>query len=168
MLRLTLLRHAKSSWDDHGLADSERPLAARGLRDAPEMGRRLAARNDPPGLIVSSPALRALATARAVAREIGHREDRIVPEPRLYLADAATILAVLRDLRDAPRHVMLVGHNPGFTDLANRLDDLSIDNLPTTAMLCVDFIAGRWAEVEPAAAGLVWLDYPKKRTSAAG
>lgn len=168
MLRLTLLRHAKSSWDDRGLADADRPLGPRGLRDAPEMGRRLAARHDLPDLIVSSPALRALATARAVAREIGYREDRIVPEPGLYLADAATVLAFLRGLGDAPRHVMLVGHNPGFTDFANRLDDLSIDNLPTAAMLCVDFTAGRWRDVEPAAAGFAWLDYPKKQAEAAG
>lgn len=163
MLRLTLLRHAKSSWDDPGLEDFDRPLNARGLRAAPEMGRRLAARGDPPQLVVSSPALRAIATARAVRRELGDPGLRIVEEPRLYLASPETLLAVLRGLEDGPRHVMLVGHNPGLTDFANRLDDLSIDHLPTAAMLCVDFTAESWSAIEPATAGLVWFDSPRHR-----
>lgn len=163
MLRLTLFRHGKSSWDDPEIDDFERPLAPRGLRDVPEMGRRLDRLGHPPGLIISSPAQRALSTARAIARELAHREDRIREEPGLYLAGPQQIIAILQRAADAPDHVLLVGHNPGFTDLANMLDEARIDNMPTAAMLIVEFDAARWADIVPAQARFIAFDYPKKR-----
>ncbi|MEJ2514699.1 MAG: histidine phosphatase family protein [Gammaproteobacteria bacterium] len=163
MRRLTLLRHAKSSWEDPDLDDFDRPLNARGLRNLPDMGRRLAARQDLPDLIVTSPAARALATARGIAREIGYREDGIAEAEELYLADVRQILAVVRALPDARTHAMLVGHNPGFTDFANRLEGVRIDNMPTAAMLCVDFPVSRWSAVDPATCKFVYFDYPKKQ-----
>jgi len=163
MLRLILLRHGKSSWDDPRLDDFERPLAPRGLRNVPEMGRRLARRGQPPELIVASTAVRALATARAVAREIGYREDGIVEAPELYLAAPGEILSVIRKAPASAGTVMVVGHNPGFTELANMCDGVRLDNMPTAAMLCVEFDVRSWAEIEPAAARFAWCDYPKKQ-----
>lgn len=162
MLRLVLLRHGKSSWDDARLDDFERPLAPRGLRNVPEMGRRLARRGIVPDLVVSSPAVRALATARGVAREIGYREDRIREAPELYLATPDEILAVIRATPAAVGALMVVGHNPGLTELANRLDDIRLDNMPTAAMLCVEFEASTWSDIRPDEAELCWFDYPKK------
>lgn len=163
MRRLTLFRHAKSSWEDPELDDIDRPLNQRGLRNLPDMGRRLARRPDRPGLIVSSPALRAITTARGIAREIGYRDDRIVEAPELYMAGPADILALVRRLEDTHAHVMIVGHNPGFTDFACTLDDIRIDNMPTASMLCVDFPGDLWSAVEPGEATFVYFDYPKKR-----
>lgn len=163
MLRLVLLRHGKSSWDDARLDDFERPLAPRGLRNVPEMGRRLARREVVPDLVVSSPAVRALATARGVAREVGYREDRIREAPELYLASPDEILAVIRSTPAGVGTLMVVGHNPGLTELANRLDDIRLDNMPTAAMLCVEFNATAWADIRPAEAELCWFDYPKKQ-----
>lgn len=163
MLRLVLLRHGKSSWDDARLDDFERPLAPRGLRNVPEMGRRLARRGLVPDLVVSSPAVRALATARGVAREIGYREDRIREAPELYLASPDEILATVRATPAGVGALMVVGHNPGLTELANRLDDIRLDNMPTAAMLCVEFNTGAWADIRPAEAELCWFDYPKKQ-----
>lgn len=163
MLRLILLRHGKSSWDDDRLDDFERPLAPRGLRNVPEMGRRLARRGLVPGLIASSPAVRALATARGVAREIGYREDGILEAPELYLATPDEILAVVRATPAGIEALMVVGHNPGLTELANRLDDIRLDNMPTAAMLCVEFDASSWADIRPGDAELCWFDYPKKQ-----
>lgn len=163
MLRLVLLRHGKSSWDDARLDDFERPLAPRGLRNVPEMGRRLARRELVPDLVVSSPAVRALATARGVARELGYREDRIREAPELYLASPDEILTVIRDTPAGVGTLMIVGHNPGLTELANRLDDIRLDNMPTAAMLCVEFNAASWADIRPAEAELCWFDYPKKQ-----
>lgn len=163
MLRLVLLRHGKSSWDDARLDDFERPLAPRGLRNVPEMGRRLARRGLVPDLVVSSTAVRALATARGVAREIGYREDRIREAPELYLASPDEILAVIRSTPAGIGALMVVGHNPGLTELANRLDDIRLDNMPTAAMLCVEFNASSWADIRPAEAELCWFDYPKKQ-----
>jgi phosphohistidine phosphatase len=163
MLRLILLRHGKSSWDDARLDDFDRPLAPRGLRSVPEMGRRLARRGLTPDLIVSSTAVRALATARGFAREVGYREDRIREAPELYLASPDEILAVIHGAPAGVGTLMVVGHNPGFTELANRLDDIHLDNMPTAGMLCVEFTASNWADVRPEEAQLCWFDYPRKQ-----
>lgn len=163
MLKLILLRHGKSSWDDARLDDFDRPLSPRGLRNVPEMGRRLARRGPAPDLIVSSTAVRALTTARGVAREIGYREDRIREAPELYLASPDEILRVIRAAPAGVATLMVVGHNPGMTELANRLDDIRLDHMPTAAMLCVEFAAGNWSDIRPDEAGLCWFDYPKKQ-----
>jgi len=163
MLRLILLRHGKSSWDDPALDDFERPLAPRGLRNVPEMGRRLARRGQLPDLIISSTAVRALSTARAIAREIAYREDRIVEAPDLYLASPRCMLAILRDTPSPTGTILLVGHNPGLTEFANMLDNVRLDNMPTAAMLCVEFDAPGWAGIDPAKARFAWFDYPKKQ-----
>ena len=163
MLRLILLRHGKSSWDDPGLDDFHRPLAPRGLRNVPEMGRRLARRNQCPDRVVTSTATRALTTARAVARELGYREDLIVEAPELYLAGPDTILAVVRRAPASVRTLMVVGHNPGFTELANLLDDIRLDNMPTAGMLCTTFDGPDWAGLDPAHARFEWFDYPQRQ-----
>lgn len=163
MLRLILLRHGKSDWDDPRLDDFHRPLAPRGLRDVPEMGRRLARRAQVPDLIISSSAVRAISTARAVARELDYREDRIVEEARLYHAAPGTMLSIIGGAPAAAGTLMVVGHNPGMTELANMLDKVRIDNMPTAGMLCVEFTAADWESIEPAAARFAWFDYPKKQ-----
>ena len=73
MKTLFLIRHAKSSWDDTALPDKDRPLADRGRRDAPKMGKRLAKRDVKPDLILSSPARRALTTAEIVAKKLDYK-----------------------------------------------------------------------------------------------
>lgn len=163
MLRLILFRHGKSSWDDPAGDDFSRPLAPRGLRSVPEMGRRLARRGPLPDLIVSSTAVRALSTARAVAREIGYREEGIVESPDLYLASPDTLLAVIHRVPASARTLMVVGHNPGLTELANMLGDVRLDNMPTAGMLCTEFDVQEWGGIEPARARFAWYDYPKKQ-----
>ncbi len=162
MKRLTLMRHAKSSWENDSLDDFDRPLNARGLRTAPEMGRRLRALDDPPELILSSPAARAIETARLVAGEIGYSESRILQAAGLYHASPAKILEILRSLETAAHHVMVVGHNPGMTEFANTLGDIRIDNMPTAGMLCVDLPAELWSDIDPDEAEPFYFDYPKK------
>jgi phosphohistidine phosphatase len=162
VLRLILFRHGKSSWDDPALDDFRRPLAPRGLRDVPEMGRRLARRGELPERIVASTAVRALSTAGAVARELGYREDGIVAAPELYLASTHTILEIIRRTPASVSTLMLIGHNPGFTEFANLVDEVSLDNLPTAGMLCIEFDAPGWSAIEPAHARLAWYDYPKR------
>ncbi|WP_290433789.1 SixA phosphatase family protein [Aeromonas caviae] len=92
---LILVRHGKSSWEDASLSDRARPLAARGLRDAPLMGARLAHLGVKPDLILSSPACRALTNARLLAGELGYSPDRIVIDEGLYESDAGTLLGVV-------------------------------------------------------------------------
>lgn len=163
MLRLILTRHGKSSWDDPDLDDFHRPLAPRGLRNVPEMGRRLARRGTPPDLIVTSTAVRALSTARALARELDYAERRIEPVDALYLASPLEILEIVRALPRDAKTVLVVGHNPGMTEFANLVDRVRLDNMPTTGMLCVEFDVDEWQSVEPARGRFAWFDYPKKQ-----
>jgi phosphohistidine phosphatase len=158
---LTLLRHAKSSWSDPVLRDFDRPLNKRGQRDAPEMGRRLKGRGIRPSLIVTSPAVRALATARAVAEALGYPDELIQLEPGLYHASPDAILRIVAAQDDAHRHILVCGHNPGLTDLASRLVGTDVGNLPTAAVLSVAGDAEDWAAFPYCALELAGFDYPK-------
>ena len=162
MKRLFLLRHAKSSWDDPALADHERPLAKRGERDAPRIAQRLRERHPAPSLIVTSSAERALRTARIFAVELGVPAAAMVVDPALYLAAPETILAVAARQNDTELSLLLVGHNPGMTDVTNRLlPHAALDNLPTAAVIGIELACDRWASLGDARARLIHYDYPK-------
>jgi len=161
MKRLTILRHAKSSWSDASLADFDRPLSGRGRRSAPEMGRRLHERGEMPDLVISSPAKRAVTTARMACRELGYPESRIVEEKGLYLAGAAQIFGILRSLETLADHLMIVGHNPGLTDFANDLADAHVDNLVTASLFVVECDIGDWNELAPGAGRFRYYDFPR-------
>jgi len=158
---LILVRHAKSSWGCIDLADTERPLADRGKRDAPMMGKRLAKQAVKPDLILSSPARRALATAEIIANELGYKVKDIVVDDRLYATDPETLLAVIGGLNDKLKCVMFFGHNPEFSELAHRLFS-EIAPLPTCAIVQFTFKTDSWASIDKAKPEDVVLDYPKK------
>ena len=163
---LTIVRHAKSSWDDPVLADFHRPLNPRGLRDAPRMGARLAKTGITPDRLVSSPANRALATAKIIAAALGLETRVIVPDERLYLASADMILRIVQEQPDEVSSLMLFGHNPGMTDLVHRLGDCPLANLPTGACVTFRVEVDRWAATGPDNTRLEVVDYPKKRIAA--
>jgi phosphohistidine phosphatase len=158
---LILVRHAKSSWGDADLPDTERPLADRGKRDAPMMGKRLAKQQVKPDLIMSSPARRALATAEIIANELGYKVKDIVVDDRLYATAPETLLAVISGLKDKMKCVMLFGHNPEFSELAHRLSS-EVTQLPTCAVAQFTFEAKSWASIDEAKPADVVLDFPKK------
>ncbi|MEM9830826.1 MAG: histidine phosphatase family protein [Bacteroidota bacterium] len=158
---LYLVRHAKSSWKDTALADYDRPLNKRGKRDAPEMGKRLASKNIQPDLIFSSPAKRAKRTARAIAAEIGYDETQIQWKKELYHATNETLLEQIRNILNQHQSLMLVGHNPGLTDLQNYLCREAIENIVTTGIVCIKFEVAHWKDIN--SGQLQWYDYPKKR-----
>jgi phosphohistidine phosphatase len=166
--RLILLRHAKSSWSEDGLPDSERPLSGRGERDAPRMGARLHERGIRPDLVLSSPALRARSTATLVAQAIDYPADAIHLEPSLYLAAPKEILAVVAQQADRVDCLLVVGHNPGLTELTNLLlPELELTNLPTAGTVVLDCATESWAEVRTAPRQLVHYDYPKSASATA-
>jgi len=162
MKHLTLVRHAKSSWKNPELADFNRPLNERGKRDAPRMGKRLAARNLRADIIVSSPARRARKTAKWMARELAVSDERIVWEPAIYAAETQTLLEVVRSLDNRWAHVLLVGHNPELTELGNLLADCGIETIPTCGVLCLDFDAKAWQNLGPNSGTLIFFDFSKK------
>jgi phosphohistidine phosphatase len=160
MKTLFLIRHAKSSWDDTALADKDRPLNARGNRDAPKMGKRLAKRGVKPDLILSSPAARAVMTAEIIAKKLDYRRMKIVVNDRLYAVEADQLLDVIRKLGDKLERVMLIGHNPELTELAHRLSS-NITHLPTCAVAEFTFDAKSWSHVGKDKPTKVTLEYPK-------
>lgn len=162
MKTLYLVRHAKSSWDYPELDDIDRPLSKRGKKNAPEMGKRLAARNILPQILVTSPAKRAKSTARRIADEIGFPHEAIASEDRLYLASVDDIIEIIRQSDNTAGSLMLFGHNPGFTDTANRLCGSDIYNIPTCGIAAISFNIDDWQAVEPGGGQLLFFDFPKK------
>lgn len=162
MKTLSLLRHAKSSWNDTGLSDKDRPLNSRGEHDAPMMGSRLNDSPIRPSLIVSSPAVRAWTTARIVALEISYPKEFLQRDERLYLAGVNQMLDVLSEQDPGFNSIMLVGHNPGLTEFANRLVPDLTSNLPTCGMVSVEVDSDDWNLRGNPACELVLFDYPKR------
>jgi len=142
---LVLLRHAKSDWST-GVGDHERPLAARGLRQAPESGRWLASHLDPVDLAVVSTAERARRTWSLAAAELA-----VAPPVRLdetlYAASSGSLLSVVRGLPEEVSTAVLVAHNPGLEDLASTLAGSWV-SMPTSALAVLD-VAGTWADAGP-------------------
>lgn len=142
--RLTLLRHAKAVIGNPDLPDRERPLNERGERDAAMMGRRLQDAGARPSLMLTSPATRALQTARLVAREIGYPLEFLQREADLYLANANEILQVLARQDDNFNDIIVCGHNPGLTDLLHLLTTARIDNMPTCSLAVIEAPTRTW------------------------
>lgn len=161
MKTLALVRHAKSSWDDPALADHDRPLNDRGLRDAPMMGGRLHERGFLPDVILSSTAARAQATARAIGAELGVDLDEIVLVPSLYGSSPATMLAIVGALDDGLESAMLVAHDPGMSELAAQLS-ADIDRMPTCAVAEFTFDVASWTDVPGAWPDTVRFDSPRR------
>ncbi len=145
MKMLLILRHAKSSWKNPGLADHNRPLNKRGKRDAPRVGRLLRDKNLTPDLILSSTAKRALDTAEAAAESSGY-EGEIEPRPELYMADPEAYLRALRSVSDDYQCVMVIGHNPGLEELVETLTSAA-EAMPTAALAQVELPIKRWRDL---------------------
>lgn len=164
MKTLTILRHAKSSWDSPSLADSERPLNKRGERDAPVMARRIQESGIRPSLILSSPAVRAWTTARIVAKALGYPLEFLQREKDLYLASLDRILDVIVAQDNGFNNLMIVGHNPGLTVFVNYLQPGLTSNLPTAGVVSVSIERDDWNLFERPKTELLLHDYPKKKS----
>jgi len=161
MKRLIIVRHAKAAKVGSRGGDFERPLAPRGEEDAVEMGRRLARCKVHPDTIITSSAARTLATARLIARELDFPWADIRPEKQAYLAEAGTLLDLVRELDDRTESALFVGHNPGVSELAQALVRTFEQDLPTGAIVTIDLPADTWAGVKRGSGSLRAYDYPK-------
>jgi phosphohistidine phosphatase len=161
MKTLTILRHGKSSWSKTGLPDQERPLNPRGERDAPVMAERINDAGIRPSLIMSSPAVRAWATAKIVAKAISYPIEFLHREDVLYLASLGTLLDLFLRQDNAFNSVMVVGHNPGLTEFANYLLPDVSDNIPTCGLVALNIDTDNWDLRERKQAELILYDYPK-------
>ncbi len=158
---LTLVRHAKSSWNDTNLSDRERPLNKRGERDAPVMGQRIVNHGIRPSLIIASPAVRAWTTAKIIAHEIAYPLEFLQREDSLYLASLDDLLDAVIAQDIGFSSLMVVGHNPGMTDFANFLLPGITNNLPTAGVVSVQVDREDWQLHTQAKVELLAYDYPK-------
>jgi phosphohistidine phosphatase len=161
-LLLTLVRHAKSSWRFSDVDDFHRPLNKRGLRDAIRMPRVVAARVPAPDRVLCSDAVRAVQTCQALADGFELPPESVVLDHDLYLAEPGEMAAVLARHGKGASHLMLVAHNPGLTDLYNRLVDTPVDNLPTFAVAHLALDARDWAAIARSRAREAKLLLPKE------
>lgn|SRR5690606_9950772 len=160
MKKLLLYRHAKSSWIDPFQEDHQRPLALRGLRDAPYMAQRLKKKAIFPEAIISSDAERAKATALITAENLHFPKDQIQWKRSLYHASETTLLREIREIDDRFNILFLFGHNPGLTELVNLLG-ADLDNLPTCGQFGFIFNTDHWANIDQLNAKVWFYDYPK-------
>lgn len=157
MLTLSLLRHAKSSWDIANIDDFERPLADRGLKAAPLLGAYLAENHLRPDLILCSAAVRTRATLDLVMPFFEPAPPALVYEENLYLASASQLLNRLRNVSTRWTKVMMIGHNPGFHDLAmslprdgkTELTAALSHKFPTAALAVITFNTASWTKIAP-------------------
>ncbi|MGZ5008204.1 MAG: SixA phosphatase family protein [Methylobacter sp.] len=160
---LLLLRHAKSDWAVE-TNDFSRPLKKRGRRAAKQIGRWLREQHLIPDTILSSPATRALATTQRVCRQLDIDESAIIYDPRIYEADALTLLTLLKTGGHG-RRVLLVGHNPGLENLLLKLVPSSVPLsvkgkcLPTASLAQLAF-EGDWTDLTDGSATLITLIRP--------
>lgn len=148
MKRLTLMRHANAQWKDPQVPDFDRPLNRRGTSEAEAMSRRLLELNLVPTVLITSSALRARQTADIVARELGMAARNLRREELLYLAPPEDILKVVQTTGPRIPHLMIVGHNPGLTEVANLLTPApQFDDLPTAAVCSLTFDTRSWSQV---------------------
>jgi len=145
MKTLLILRHAKSDWSEEARDDHDRPLNARGKRDAPRIGRLLADEGLLPDHIISSTAKRARRTAKKVAAAAGF-DGPLELTAALYLAAPEQYLAALRGVAEPEQTVMVVGHNPGLESLLQLLTG-NPERLPTAALAQVELPIATWSQL---------------------
>jgi phosphohistidine phosphatase len=165
MKRLLLLRHAKSSWDEPGLADHDRPLAPRGVRAAKAIAKHLGQEGLAAELVLCSSASRTRETLDVIEPALGDDAEVLV-EPELYGASEVALLERVRQIPGTFGSAILIGHNPGIQGLAltlagrgDRLDELAA-KYPTAALATLEF-EGDWTDLRPGAAALTAFVKPR-------
>ena len=172
MKYLTVVRHAKSSWDQPGTADHDRALNERGLRSAPAVARFLSKTYfggdgsdrllPSPDLIVSSTALRALTTAQLMQDVLRVPKESLLLDSRLYLAEPDVILDVVRHLNEDSPHAMIFAHNPGISDFVDKmLARTTIPGMPTCATVIMGLPHEFWGLSDWREAQLIAYVTPK-------
>ena len=157
---LIIIRHAKSDWGNADLRDFDRPLNKRGKANAHEMAHRLVKQKIKPELIVSSPAVRALTTAKFFSDTWQMPLSDILEVPSIYEANVKTLLKVVNQLNNKFDKIAMFGHNPGLTDLVNYLDG-HIYELPTCGIAILKFPFDDWALISEGTGKVLLYDYPK-------
>nr|WP_294903233.1 histidine phosphatase family protein [uncultured Lacibacter sp.] len=158
---LYLVRHAKSSWDSPTQNDFDRPLNARGIKDAPLMARRLLDRKVKIDAFISSPAVRAKQTCLAFMDVFERDPSQIQLQSQLYLAEPDVFTQAIAAIPPAVSSAAVFSHNNGLTDYANTLSNASVDHMPTCSIFAVKADINDWKDFAKAKKEFLFFDYPK-------
>lgn len=157
---LTLLRHAKAVSARGQQDDFDRELELAGRHDAERVAQRLCARGRIPDIMLTSPAARALETARVFVTVLG--TPMLLEDERLYLASSETLLEVVRERGDDARHLMIVGHNPGMSEFADKLSaNVALGSLPTASAYTLRFDIETWSQLDWRSGVMLEFDHPR-------
>lgn len=160
MKRITLIRHAKSDWNNN-LSDFERHLNKRGKRDAPFMSKMLFEKMNDIDLIISSPAIRAKTTCLEFAKEYKFDLEKIIYDIGIYEDGYKTILNLISNLPEDLNSVILFGHNPDITSTISFLLGNRFDNLPTCGIVSIIFEVNDWKKTIKQNGKIDFFLYPK-------
>ncbi|MBI9054569.1 MAG: histidine phosphatase family protein [Bacteroidales bacterium] len=158
---LTFVRHGKSEWGSDSLSDIDRPLKQRGIDNSYEMAERLLLKDIIPDLILTSTAARAMHTATIFSRILKINSVNIILNSNLYLTDPNTILEIANRTNNEISSLMIFGHNPAFTDIANTFLDNRIHNMPTAGIASFKFKIDSWNGFYKSKPYHSFFDYPK-------
>lgn len=161
MKTLYIVRHAKSSWDYPDLSDHDRPLLEKGKKRIKKIIDYILGKNIQVDYIISSSAVRALETARFLARAMKYPVDQIKIDPQVYHANAEKLKDQFFDLSEQYKSVMIIGHNPTFTNFSNFFLKEKIDWLPTSGIVCIEFDTDYWDKIFSAKCRTKFIVAPK-------
>jgi phosphohistidine phosphatase len=161
MKTLYLVRHAKSSWGHPGLSDFNRPLLDAGIKRNRKIIKYLNNKNASVDMMISSPAVRTLETARLIAEGIDYPIENIYQEPSLYEAGLNDFLNVIYDVADEINSLMIVGHNFTITHVANFFLGPVIEILPTSGLVAISFDTEQWREISSVKPEQLFVVFPK-------
>ena len=159
---LHIVRHGKSSWDFENISDIDRPLSPRGINNAYLMAKKLSERKVSPDKFITSPANRALYTSIIFSRVLKFPYEQIEISDSIYMGYTDDLLRLIGSQDDSHNTILIFGHNPAFTSLANVLMDNYIDNVPTAGVVSLEFETTKWSEVINITARKDFFDYPKR------
>lgn len=162
MKTIYLIRHAKSSWKDETLADFERPLNGRGKRDVAFMGKRLKMFDVNPDVIYTSPAKRAMKTAKELVKEMECDKKKIKSIETLYESSYEQYLELIHATDNNFNSLFIIAHNPTITEVGERLSGAILSNIPTCAIVCISFDVESFKEITEESGHILFFDYPKK------
>jgi phosphohistidine phosphatase len=147
MKTIYIVRHAKSSWTNPELPDAERPLLEKGRKRAKKVIDYLQDRNIRVDYIISSHAVRAMETAKILARGLNYPLENIKIDPQVYFATGDSLINQFFDMPERFDSVMIVGHNPTLTDFVNKFLKEPIDNLATSGVVSISFDTMNWESI---------------------
>ena len=159
MKTLIIIRHSKSSWKDHSLSDFDRPLNKRGIKDAKKMSFELSEKIKKVDLLLSSSSKRTTQTSNYFLDSMNIRSN--IFSENLYHSSSNLIFDWILKINNKYNKTIIVGHNPGLTNIINKLTNLKLDNLPTSGIVIIVFDVDNWENINYQSGLVEWIKFPK-------